>query len=98
LSFRIKLNGDTWIEKDDGFKRGELVVVDLNVAQWLHNQIEHTRRYFADLATGHFGCDDAAVAENQRIYTADGAARSTKNQIFTGMSFKQRDLVRLWNF
>lgn len=52
----------TWIKKDDGLEGGVLVVVDLNILERLHQLVQHSVGYPADLRLGAVPVDQAAVA------------------------------------
>lgn len=52
----------TWVKKDNGLEGRVLVVVDLNVLERLHQLVQHSVGYLADLRLGGVPVDHAAVA------------------------------------
>lgn len=52
----------TWVKKDDGLEGCILVVVDLNVLERLHQLVQHSVGYPADLRLWTVPVDHTAVA------------------------------------
>lgn len=52
----------TWIKKDDGLEGRILVVVDLNILERLHQLVQHSVGYPADLRFRTVPVDHAAIA------------------------------------
>ena len=52
----------TWVEEDDGFQRGVLVVIDLNVLEGLNQLVQHAKSHPRELRFQTVPLDHAAVA------------------------------------
>lgn len=65
----------TWVKKDDGLEGRVLVVVDLNVLERLHQLVQHSVGYPADLRLGTVPVDHTAVAcRHQGCHSSWGKA------------------------
>ena len=52
----------TWVEKDDGFERSVLVVIDLNVLEGLDQLVQHVKGHPGELRFQTVPLDHTAVA------------------------------------
>lgn len=62
----------TWIKKDDSLESRVLVVVDLNVLERLHQLVQHSVGYPADLRLRTVPVDHAAIACGHQVCRSVG--------------------------